>query len=76
MPPMILCMIFGAMATLKITDKHLLKVLIRNGVRANLSTLSTTALTTILIAFEKLGLRNKRDTLLVYNQIRNQLPQL
>lgn len=58
------------MARVGITDKQLLKKLIQDGVKANLADFSCTSLCTFLVAFEKLGLRNKRDTFEVYKAIR------
>ena len=50
------------MGRLAIADKPLLKRLVQDGVKANLPDFTCTALCTFLISFEKLGLRNKRDT--------------
>jgi hypothetical protein len=40
--------------------------LLKNGVRPNLSAFALNGLISLLISFEKLGIRNKKDSLFVY----------
>lgn len=64
------------MASLQITEKFVLKTLLRNGVRPNLSAFALNGLISLMISFEKLGIRNKKDSLFVYKEIRSRYKEI
>lgn len=61
-----LSMLLVSMGNLGIVDKPLLKRIIQDAIRPNLKEFYAQTLCTFLRAFEKLKLRNRRDTLAVY----------
>lgn len=71
-----LSMLITGMGNLGIVDKPLLKRIIQDAIRPNLKEFYSQTLCTFLIAFEKLHLTSKRDTLAVYKEIRNKASEL
>ena len=65
-----ICMVFSAMAHLGISEKTVIKHLLRSGVRPNAPAFSVNGLVTLLISLEKLGFRNRRDSMHIYSDIR------
>jgi hypothetical protein len=59
-------MVLSAMSKLKLTEKTILKHLLKDGIRPNLPAFSTNGLVSLLVSLDKLGLRNKRDSLNIY----------
>ena len=69
-------MILSAMSKLKVTEKTILKHLLRDGLRPNLSAFSSNGLVSLLVSLDRLGLRNKRDSLNVYLEVRKRTKDL
>jgi hypothetical protein len=59
-------MMLSAMSRLALTEKTILKHLLRDGVRPNLPAFSCNGLVSLLVSLDKLGLRNKRDPINIY----------
>jgi hypothetical protein len=59
-------MVLSSMASLQTTEKFVVKTLLKNGIRPNLGAFALNGLISLMISFEKLGIRNKKDSLFVY----------
>ena len=60
-------MVLSAMANLGISEKTLLKHLLKSGIRPDLAAFATNGLVTLFVSMEKLGLRNRKDALFIFN---------